>query len=718
MYDGIGQTIAVVDGRGHRISFAFDAAGRQMRVIDAVGNRTTTRFDAGGRATVRIDGRGLRASLLYNAADWLTGQKYQDGTRATLSYDAAGQRTVLSDWTGRYTSTLDAAGRLTRVINPAGIRLSCAYDAAGQRAQLDQPTGRFTYQFDKASRISRITNPEAQITSRAYDAAGRVTVQRLANGVRVSSSYDKAGHTTRLANIASGGTTLSSFSYLYNAVGNRTRVIESNGDRVTWSYDNAYQLTVERRSGVNAYAISYTYDGVGNRARMVSSGSPTTYLYDSANQLTRSQAAAGITTNIFDGAGNLARSMAPGNPRTTNTWDGENRLTRVALPSGIVNTFTYSGDGLRAQKQDSSGTTKHLWDGQSIVLETDGSNIIQAVYTLEPGAYGSLVSQRRSTTTWSYLFDGLGSVRQLANSTGAITDTYLYDALGQILLTGAALNPFRYTGYFGYYYDEDINKYYIRARYLDPTSAAFLSRDPVRSCRKKLRYMQVGDYIYVLNNPVNSVDPSGLIPGKGKYRRCCGIQRLYASVITVAVAGGKEAEHQDRDCKRARDIFQQCCITVLCVGSRVVSDAKTIEILGFPPYLDGFDGDVEAPVPTQEELNLTATQKPYLPGHIYAYYVYGISAAKPGQRAPYGESFPPGVFKSPPAPSLVVSSNALAQTFSHELGHVLGLRKHSLILGNLMSEDGDEQNVTIEEDQCDVVRKSKLLSSKNPIVED
>jgi hypothetical protein len=34
---------------------------------------------------------------------------------------------------------------------------------------------------------------------------------------------------------------------------------------VTWSYDNNYQLTRERRSGANAYDITYTYDPVGNR---------------------------------------------------------------------------------------------------------------------------------------------------------------------------------------------------------------------------------------------------------------------------------------------------------------------------------------------------------------------------------------------------------------------------------------------------------------------
>ena len=119
----------------------------------------------------------------------------------------------------------------------------------------------------------------------------------------------------------------------------------------------------------------------------------------------------------------------------------------MALPSAIVDTFTYNGDGQRVQKIDSTGTTKHVWDGQNILLETDASNIIQVVYTLQPMLYGNLISQRRSGTTSFYLFDGLGSTTQLANSTGSVTDSYLYDSFGNILLTsGSTTNPLRYIG--------------------------------------------------------------------------------------------------------------------------------------------------------------------------------------------------------------------------------------------------------------------------------
>ena len=177
-----------------------------------------------------------------------------------------------------------------------------------------QPTGAFTYVFDQAGPDQHLTNPEGQVTSWSYDAASRVTAQLLANGVRVSNTYDNADRLLLLANLTSTGTTLSSFNYAYNAVGYRTRVMEVDGSVVTWSYDPTYQLTNEQRSGANSYNITYTYDAVGNRTLMVNSAAPTTYTYNAANEMATSQTSAGTTTYTFDGDGNLLTSLAAGQP--------------------------------------------------------------------------------------------------------------------------------------------------------------------------------------------------------------------------------------------------------------------------------------------------------------------------------------------------------------------------------------------------------------------
>ena len=81
---------------------------------------------------------------------------------------------------------------------------------------MNQPTGLFTYVHDPAGRISSLVNPENQVTSWSYDAASRVIANLLANGTRVSNTYDNANRLVLLANLTSSGTTLSSFNYTYN----------------------------------------------------------------------------------------------------------------------------------------------------------------------------------------------------------------------------------------------------------------------------------------------------------------------------------------------------------------------------------------------------------------------------------------------------------------------------------------------------------------------
>jgi YD repeat-containing protein len=481
VYDAVGQRLAIIDARGNRTSFTWDADGRQTNTTDALGNVVTYQFDAASRRVLRIDGRGLRTSYVYDAASRLTGQQYQDGTRATMTYDANSRRTILSDWTGSYTSTYDADGRLSTVTNPAAIAITYNYDAIGQRATMLEPTGTFTYVFDGAGRISKLTNPEGQGTSWSYDANSRVTQQLLANGVIVSNTFDNADRQLILANLGPGGaTTLSSLAYTYNAVNNRTRVIEADGSVVSWSYDPTYQLTNEQRSGANSYNITYVYDAVGNRSLMLNSGSPTTYTYNAANELSTSQTTGGVTTYTFDGGGNQLTATAQGNQITTNTWDGENRLTKVALPSGIVNTFTYNRDGMRVAKQDSTGTTGQVWDAQNILAETNSSNAISAVYSAEPELYGNLISQSRAGTDSFYLYDAVGSTRQLVSVVGSITDSYKYDSFGnRLAVSGTSVNPFQYVGRSGYFTDPDTNDPLLRVRHYATVVGRFLSRDTV-----------------------------------------------------------------------------------------------------------------------------------------------------------------------------------------------------------------------------------------------
>ena len=60
-----------------------------------------------------------------------------------------------------------------------------------------------------------------------------------------------------------------------------------------------------------------------------------------------------------------------------------------------------------------------------------------------------------------------------------MTDSYLYDSFGNMLLTsGSTTNWFRYDGREGYLLDGDLEPYFLRARFYNPPTARFLSREP------------------------------------------------------------------------------------------------------------------------------------------------------------------------------------------------------------------------------------------------
>ena len=387
-----------------------------------LGRRTTYQFDAASRKTLRIDARGIPHELCLRQRQpplRLSVIPTARGSPSPTTMPAAARCSVTA--TGRTTTTYDADGRLQLVVNPAGLRLTYAYDAASRRKYLIEPEGaRFTYVFDADGRTSYVANPQAQRATWSYDAASRVTGIHFANTTRASYFVRQ-----RQPAAARGQPDLDQHDALElliragRALATACAWSNRAGNRVTWSYDNTYQLKNEQRSGSNTYNITYTYDPVGNRLVLINGGVRTTSTYDAANELTKSQASAGIDDDHLRRERQPAAEPDPSNQRTSYTWDFENRLTQVALPSASPNTFTYNGDGQRVQKQDSTGTTKHVWDGQNILLETDGSNIIQVVYTLQPELYGNLISQRQERDDVVLPVRRAGSTTQLANSTGA-----------------------------------------------------------------------------------------------------------------------------------------------------------------------------------------------------------------------------------------------------------------------------------------------------------
>ncbi len=102
-----------------------------------------------------------------------------------------------------------------------------------------------------------------------------------------------------------------------------------------------------------------------------------------------------------------------------------------------------------------------------------------------------------------YINDHLGTPQIIIDETGNIVWKGDYQPFGSVDAVVSDLgNNFRFAGQ---YYDEETGLHYNYHRYYDPNTGRYLTPDPIG-----LAGMDPNLYGYVLNNPVNFVDPLGL----------------------------------------------------------------------------------------------------------------------------------------------------------------------------------------------------------------
>jgi RHS repeat-associated protein/uncharacterized repeat protein (TIGR01451 family) len=519
-YDELGDRISQTDANGHTTRFAYDSLGHRTSRTLPLGINETYTYDAAGNMTSKTDFNGRTTSYQYDTMNRLTVKTadtfFSTGACAggrcgapqiTYNYNAIGRRVSMLDASGATSYTYDARDHLLTKATAAAGTLIYTYDAAGNMLTLSSSNvggASMTYTYDALNRLGSATDGSGS-TSYAYDAVGNLSGFTYPNGVKTTYSYNTLNRLTQMQSTcgtgASGcgtsGTAISRYTYTLGAAGNRLSVAELGGRTVNYAYDDIYRLTSETISSSSSQngAISYQYDSVGNRLQRNSSvpAVPATGLlnYDANDR---------ISTDPYDANGNLLNAGAG-----SNVYDFENRLVQAG---GVQ--LVYDGDGNRVSETVAGVTTKYLVADQNLTGFAQIVDELQDDALTRTYSYGLELIKEQQTiagtpATSFYGYDGHGSVRFLTDSTGAVTDTYNYDAFGNLLSqTGATPNNYLFAGQ---QFDPVLGVYYNRARYYDQRQGRFWTMDTYEGNPQSPNSLH--KYLFTGSDPVNHADPSG-----------------------------------------------------------------------------------------------------------------------------------------------------------------------------------------------------------------
>jgi RHS repeat-associated protein len=549
-YDALGRLLAVTNQLGHVTRYEYNEQGQQTAQIDAEGRATRYEYDALGRRTKRTLPLNQFETYAYDLAGRLTNRTDFNGRTTTFihdvmnrlvakvpdasftapaiqfSYNELGLRTNMVDASGVTTYRYDERNRLVEKATPQGT-LVYAYNAHGQVtniASLNANGVRLGYSYDALNRLSEVHDLHAGSTTYGYDAVGNLQGYLYPNGVSTGYEYNQLNRLTNMT-VAAGITPLARYSYTLMASGHRTSAAETVqrdplGQPTTltrlYHYDRTYRLSNETIGGTSYTSpatLDYTYDKVGNRLRLNSTQPGIVsqmFDYDANDRL---------TSDTCDDNGNTLVSPSFGMAQP-DQYDFENRLVR-RTEAGKTVMIVYDGDGNRAKKIVTTSTnTVTTWYLVDTVNLTGYAQVLEELSTLnsQPStlavtrtySYGhDLISQQQFTGSgWQLSFfgyDGHGNTRFLTDANGFVTDTYDYDAFGNLIARiGSTANNYLFTGE---QYDPDLGLYFLRARYQNTQTGRFWTMDEWEG--KNCDPISLHKYLYTGDDPVNFIDPTG-----------------------------------------------------------------------------------------------------------------------------------------------------------------------------------------------------------------
>ena len=497
----------------------------------------------------------------YNSVNRLTNVVSVAGlltSEVSYAYFPAGQVSNMTSEAGTVSFGYDAAERVTNIVDSVAGTFAYSYNTNNGLVDMVEYPNDVTcaLAYDVMDRVTDIswTGPSGTLHSLSYqyDSAGMITnrtEQSLAGTRNSVFTYDSLDRLTGETYSDVSGTVFDEVEYGHDLAGNRTNKTH-NGVTVSFELGAGNRMTnwtaqVSTNAEAVMYVAGYSSEDIGTDPRYGEwtvnaedaevSGTNfwSTTIFTDLSQSTQTVIAAmgdlagnvGRDTNTwtltiitnaaysFDDAGNVTE-IAYNTDLLVRTlgWDSQYQLTAVSNGSTEVESYSYDPFGRRLTTTQGTNTVTHLYDGIHCIADLDSSGGLIRSYTYGPGIDNPLAMTvfGDETNTYYYLTDHLGSVLALTDEDGQLVESYEYDAFGRIKVFDEAFEEIPESAYGnritfqGREYSGATGLYYFRARWYEPVTGRWLSKDPIGISGG------LNQYVAFNNNPVMARDPFGL----------------------------------------------------------------------------------------------------------------------------------------------------------------------------------------------------------------